>query len=92
MKSRFVIPLLAGATVVLLAANAFPTITRKHRLQRERNRLIRDLSGEQKRGRELSQKLDAIKHDRFYLQRVLAETWRGVPEGAIEWSPINESD
>jgi len=84
---RWTIPVLAGATVILVCANAFPTVLRKHRLQTERNRLIRELDRERERGRELRGRVEALSHDRFYLQRVLAETWHTTPPGAIEWRP-----
>ncbi len=90
--TRLTTPLLAGATVILLAANAFPTVRRKHRLQEERNRLVLELRHEQERGKMLRERAEAIAGDRFYLQRMLAETWRGVPAGAIEWRPTSNSD
>ncbi len=90
--ARLTTPLLAGATVILLLANAFPTVLRKHRLQEERNRLIRELNLELERGRGLREHAEALSNDRFYLQRVLAETWHGTPQGAIEWRPLNHSD
>ncbi len=90
--ARFTAPLLAGATVILIAANAFPAVRRKHRLQEEHNRLILELRYELERGRLLRDHAEALAGDRFYLQRMLAETWRGVPAGAIEWRPTSDGD
>ena len=90
--ARLLPPLLAGATVILLGANAFPTVQRRHRLMQEKNRLVHELREERARGRILREHVDAIENDRFYLQRMFAETWRGIPRGAIEWKPQKDWD
>lgn len=90
--ARFLTPLLAGATVVLVASNALPTMHRKHRLLEEKRELVRQLELERDRGRGLRERVRALKEDRFYVQRVLAETWAGIPKGAIPFEPIKTCD
>lgn len=80
--ARFLPPLLAGATLILIGANALPTAIRKHRLQDERIRLVRKLRQEEDRVQRIAAEIDALKKDPFYIERVLIETWGGAPEGA----------
>jgi hypothetical protein len=80
--ARFLPPLLAGATLILIGANALPTAHRKHRLQEERLRLVRELREEQDRTRVIAAEIEALQADPFYIERVLIETWGGAPEGA----------
>ena len=91
-SSRFLVPGLAAATLLLLGANALPAIQRRHRLEREKAGLRRDLRVQQRRREELQTALRALRHDRFYLQRVLAETWNSLPEGAIAFQPEKKLD
>ena len=91
-SSRFLVPGLAAATLLLLGANALPTIHRRHRLEREKAGLKRELRIEQQRHETLRTTVHALRHDRFYLQRVLAETWNGVPEGAVAFQPQKKLD
>jgi hypothetical protein len=81
--ARFLTPLLAGATLILLCSNAVPTVLRKHRLMEERRRLRIELEGEKRREDRLRAETEALQHDPFYLQRVLIETWKARPKGAI---------
>ena len=81
--ARFLPPLLAGVTLVLLGANALPTILRKHRLQREEQRLVRELRREDAAAARLRLEVEALATDPFYLERVLVETWGGAPEGTV---------
>jgi len=82
---RILPPLLAGATLILLASNALPTVLRKHRLQRERHRLVKELRLEQERSARLRAEIEALRGDPFYLERVALETWGGTPSGAVRW-------
>ena len=90
--SRFLAPGLAAATLLLLGANALPTIHRRHRLERERAVLREELRIERRRHETLRTTVHALRHDRFYLQRVLAETWNGVPAGAVAFRPEKKLD
>ena len=85
--SRFATPLLFGATLILLCANALPAALHKHRLQDEMRRVTRDLQREVERAERLQQESDAARTDPFYLERLTVETWKGVPPGAIRWEP-----
>jgi hypothetical protein len=80
--ARFLPPLLAGATLILIGANALPTAHRKHRLQEERIRLVHELRQEENRTRTIAAEIEALQSDPFYIERVLIETWGGAPEGA----------
>ena len=85
--ARCLPPLLAAATLLLLGANALPSIQRKHLLQEERRRLECELRDEERAARRLEVEIEALNHDRFYLERVYVETWRGVPQGAVPFVP-----
>jgi hypothetical protein len=86
--ARFLPPLLACATLVLLGANALPTVQRKHLLQRERARLLRELEQEEREAARLRAEVEALAHDPFYLERMLVETWNAMPEGAVLFQPF----
>ncbi|MHC4957072.1 MAG: hypothetical protein ACYTGN_01755 [Planctomycetota bacterium] len=90
--SRFLTPLLAGATIVLISANAVPTIGRKHRLEQERRRVMREYEAERARATDLMKRVHAVQHDRFYLERRVAETYRTAPPGATRFQPIKSRD
>jgi hypothetical protein len=77
--------ILAGATLILLAANAVPTVQRKHRLLEQKRELLRKLEREQERGRRLEAEIRALQYDPFCVQKELAETWRTIPAGTIPW-------
>jgi len=81
--ARFLPPLLAGATLLLLCANALPSTHRRQVLRRERERLLRQLEEEETVGRRLRAEVEALRADPFYIERTLLETWRGVPRGAV---------
>jgi hypothetical protein len=80
--SRALFPLLAGMTLLLLGANAVPTVQRKHLLREERLRLERAILREEREAERLLAEIDALRHDPFYVERLLLETWKGVPKGA----------
>ena len=83
--ARFVPPLLIGATLILLGANALPTVHRKHALQRERFRLEREIEVGNKQNRELILQIRALRDDPFYVERKLIETWQSVPQGMVRF-------
>jgi len=85
--SRLATPLLVGATLILLGANALPTALRKHRLIDEKRRVTLELHEQVERGERLAAQREAMRGDAFYIQRVTVETWKGVPPGAIRWTP-----
>jgi len=85
--ARCLPPILAAATLLLLGANALPSVQRKHLLQEERRRLERELSEEERVARRLTVEVEALRHDPFYLERVFVETWQGVPQGAVPFVP-----
>ena len=88
MKAQYLLPaVLAGATLILLGANAIPTTIRRKRLERELGRLSEKLEREHERGAWLRVEIDALRHDAFYLERMLIETWNGIPDGAQAWTP-----
>ena len=90
--ARFSAPLLAAATLILLAANAWPTIQRKHLLIRERQRLSDHLASERARGDQLSAEIDALQNDPFVIERVYVETWRKDPAGTERFEPERDDD
>jgi hypothetical protein len=85
--ARFLTPVLAGATLILIFSNALPTVLRKHRLQEEKRRLVLELEEERERARRLLAESRALKTDRFYLQRLLIDIWRAKPKGAVRFRP-----
>jgi uncharacterized protein YlxW (UPF0749 family) len=82
---RFLAPLLAGVTILLLVCNVVPASTRRHRLQEEHLELVRELRREQARSEQLAAEIEALQNDPFVLERALIETWNEAPEGAMEW-------
>jgi len=85
--ARLTAPLLAAATLILIGANALPTVCRKHCLLRERARLERELETERARGARLEAEVDALRNDPFYVERLFVETWHVPPPGAIPLEP-----
>lgn len=81
--ARFLPPLLAAATLLLLGANALPTVHRKHRLRRERAKVLLELEREERRAACLRAEVEALVQDPFCVERLLVETWRQAPPGAI---------
>ena len=84
--SRVLPPLLAAMTLLLLGANALPSVQRKHLLREERRRLEREVRREEREGARIGAEIDALAHDPFYLERMLVETWQGVPQGAVPFA------
>jgi hypothetical protein len=85
--TRFLPPLLAAATLLLLGANALPTVHRKHRLRHERTRVLRKLEREERRALRLRAEVEALATDPFCQERLLVETWQQAPPGAIRFDP-----
>ncbi|MGQ0613429.1 MAG: hypothetical protein ACT4PV_06815 [Planctomycetaceae bacterium] len=77
--------LLAGATLLLLGANALPTTQRRLLLLRERASLRERLRDEERLRIRLEAELDALARDPFVLQRAACEAWRRPPPGLIPW-------
>lgn len=91
MKAAQVLPpLLAAATLLLIGANALPTAHRKHRLQERYRHLDRAMKQERQSEQRLRAEIDALANDPFYFERLVVETWRGVPEGAIAFDPTGD--
>jgi len=76
-------------TLLLVGANAFPTVQRKLLLREERHRLEREVRQEERRGARLAAEVDALVNDPFYLERLVVETWNGVPQGAMPFAPLD---
>ena len=87
--TRFLPPLLAAATLLLLGANALPTVHRKHRLRRERARVLFQLEREERRATRLRAEVEALAMDPFCQERLLVETWQRAPRGAIPFDPAS---
>jgi hypothetical protein len=85
--ARFLPPLLAAATLLLLGANALPTVHRKHRIRRERTRVLQHLQREERRAAHLRAEVEALAKDAFCVERLLVETWHEAPPGAIPFDP-----
>ena len=83
--TRFLPPLLAGATLILLGSNAIPTALRKHRLHAERTRLLNEFRHEQARAVRLKEEIRALEHDPFYVERLLVESLNMLPQGSRRW-------
>jgi hypothetical protein len=81
--SRVLPPLLAAMTLLLLGANAVPSVQRKLVLREERRRLERELRQGEREGERLAAEIDALVSDPFYVERTLVETWQGLPQGAM---------
>jgi len=86
--TRFLPPLLAAATLLLLGANALPTVHRKHRLRRERAKVLLELQREERRAARLRAEVEALARDPFCQERLLVETWQQPPQGAIPFDPV----
>lgn len=82
---RFLAPLLAGVTILLLACNVVPASNRRHRLLSDHRQLLKELAQEKARAQRLTAEIHALENDPFVLERVLVETWNEVPEGAMAW-------
>jgi len=80
-------PVLAGATLSLIGANALPTAQRKHRLQRRQRMLVQEVRRLDRREDRLRREIHALEHDPFYLERLVVETWHGRPAGAEAFRP-----
>jgi hypothetical protein len=80
--SRLLTPFLAGATLILIAANALPTSLRKKRLLEEAGRLRVELRLERDRVARLAAEVDALRNDPWYRERLAVETWHTTPPGA----------
>ena len=72
--AKFLPPLLAAATLLLLGANALPSVNHKHRLRKERTRLVRELEAARKSEATLNARIHALRNDSFFLERMLVET------------------
>ena len=86
--ARFLPPLLAAATLLLLGSNALPTVRRKHRVRRERSRVTLELQRAEQRAARLRAEVEALAKDPFCQERLLVETWQQAPPGAIpfDWT------
>ncbi len=80
--------LLAGATLLLLSANALPTTQRRVLLERERASLRERLREEERLRVRMEAELDALANDPFVLQRSACEAWRRLPAGLIPWGAV----
>ena len=85
MKHRWTAPLLAAATLLLVGANALPSIERKRVLGGEIERLEVELGKEEARRDRLRAEIEALRGDPFYLERVYLETWVKDPVGAVRF-------
>jgi hypothetical protein len=90
--SRLLPYLLAGMTLLLVGANALPTVQRKRVLRDERRRLERVLADEEREGERLAAEVDALGNDPFYVERMVVETWNGVPQGATPFRAPGAGD
>lgn len=85
---RFLAPVLLGATLLLLGANAVPALLKERRLESEVSRLKGDLARERTRGDGLRARLNALRNDPYYVERLYRRTWNAPPEHAIAWSQL----
>lgn len=85
--ARFLPPVLAAATLLLLGANALPTVQRKHRIRSERAKVLQELQREERRAALLRAEVEALAKDDFCVERLLVETWHRTPPGAIPFDP-----
>jgi cell division protein FtsB len=83
--ARFLPPVLAAATLLLLGANAIPAAQRKHALQRERLRLDAQLREAEAENLRLRAELAALREDPFVLERYACEAWRRLPPGTVRF-------
>ncbi len=90
--ARFLSPILAGATLILLGANALPTAKRKHRLQDRQHQLVHEIRTLETREHKLREEIHALEHDPFYMERMIVETWHGKPEGTEEFDPYGDTE
>ncbi|MEM8886239.1 MAG: hypothetical protein AAGD14_19425 [Planctomycetota bacterium] len=82
--------LLAGMTLVVLFANALPAAQHKHRLQKEERELVEAYREARDRQVHLAAEAHALRHDPFYVERVVAETWCVSPDGAVPLAEPSE--
>ena len=80
--------LLASITLIVLLGNALPAAQRKHRLQREEQRLLGEHRDEVQRRDRLLAERAALRNDPFYLERLYTRTWAKTPEGAIPLATV----
>lgn len=90
--SRLLPYVLAGMTVLLVGANALPTVQRKQVLREERRRIERELREEERAGDRLAAEVEALATDPFYVERMVVETWNGVPQGATPFGALEVRD
>jgi heme exporter protein D len=90
--SRILPPLLAAMTLLLLGANAVPSVQRKHLLREERRRLEVEVKRGEREGARLAAEIEALAGDPFYVERLVVETWNGVPQGATPFRPLPGGD
>ncbi|MCK6461098.1 MAG: hypothetical protein L6Q95_14545 [Planctomycetes bacterium] len=90
--SRLLPHLLAGMTLLLVGANALPTVGRKQVLREERRRIERELRAEEALGARLAAEVEALATDPFYVERMVVETWNGVPQGATPFAELQVRD
>jgi len=83
--ARVLPPLLAGATIVLLAANALPASMRRHALQRELRRMQERIRCAEDENARLREELQAIREDPFVLERFACEAWNLLPPGTVRY-------
>ena len=89
MKASTVLPpVLAAMTLLLLGANAVPTMQRKQVLREERRRLEVEVKRGELEGKRITAELDALVRDPFYVERMVVETWHNVPRGAVAFEAI----
>jgi hypothetical protein len=79
-------------TLLLVGANALPTVERKQVLREERRRLEREVREEEARGARLAAEVEALATDPFYVERMVVETWNGVPRGATPFAELRVRD
>jgi hypothetical protein len=79
-------------TLLLVGANALPTVERKQVLREERRRLERELRDAETEGDRLAAEVDALGNDPFYVERMVVETWNGVPQGATPFGALEVRD
>jgi hypothetical protein len=90
--SRLLPYLLAGMTLLLVGANALPTMERKQVLKEERRRLEGELRAAEREGERLEGEVLALGNDPFYVERMVVRTWNGIPQGALPFGPLEVHD
>lgn len=74
-------------TLLLLGANAVPSAQRKQVLREERRRLEIEVGRGEREGARIAAEVEALLRDPFYVERLVVETWHGVPQGATPFEP-----